>query len=336
MDSRDVSGFESETAILFTQLILYCGAMSFLRISHFQRFSIPILLMIVTLGCTAFSGSEGTEALRNFLPSWTVQKYAKHDMAVMWAESPHLEQTSSRHIDNAGKPPILVFIEGDGRAWSSRSVRAANPSPTKPVAAQLANLTAGSNAALYLARPCQFFDDQVLAGLKQCKPKLWTDERYNAETIALLSEVLDEALGPRSQPLVLVGYSGGGVIAAVLAAQRDDVVGLITVAANLSVDTWTVHHRVSPLRSASLPTDYAAQLGEIPQYHLLGIQDTVVPKIVHDAYLAALIDLTRVKTVYVDGYDHSCCWPESWLDHLHQALAYFNDNSHGVGVTSHE
>ena len=274
--------------------------------------------------------------LERVLPDWALGAYFEQGKGVRWAQPQNQNGAAAWVEGRIDERLVFVFIEGDGRAWRTRSIRAADPTPSQAVAAQLANRTASKSKVLYLARPCQFFDDRALARLKECEPKLWTDDRYSSDTIKVISNALDAGLGVIGQQLVLVGYSGGGVVAALLAAQRSDVVGLITIAANLDVDAWTSHHRVSLLHRALLPVNYADQLSEIPQYHLLGTKDAVVPKVVHDSYLAALGDMTRVKTVYVDGYDHSCCWSESWLDHLYKALAYFNDNSSGVGITSHE
>jgi hypothetical protein len=49
-----------------------------------------------------------------------------------------------------------------------------------------------------------------------------------------------------AQEIVLVGYSGGGAVAALVAARRTDVVRLVTVAGNLDHLAWTHLHSVPP------------------------------------------------------------------------------------------
>jgi pimeloyl-ACP methyl ester carboxylesterase len=296
----------------------------------------PLLIVIplITFGCASGGHRAPGASLADVLPGWSLNRHNDGGAAVRWgrssntsgAEVPDTLSGLNNGLHNGLAAPIIVFIEGDGRAWRTRSVRGTNPTPHRPVAAELAALSASLGDALYLGRPCQFFTDKELAQLPQCTPTLWADRRYSREVVTLMSAVLDEALGAQARPLILVGYSGGGAIAALLSACRSDVLGFVTVAANLDVDAWTSYHRVSPFTDAVSPVDYAAELAAIPQYHLLGSLDTTVPAVVHDAYLSAIKDSPQSKTIVIDGYDHSCCWQQSWLDQLRAALAYFNDN----------
>ena len=47
--------------------------------------------------------------------------------------------------------------------------------------------------------------------------------------------------------VTFVGYSGGGVLAVLIAERLDNVAGVITVGANLDTDAWTEHHGYLPL-----------------------------------------------------------------------------------------
>lgn len=264
--------------------------------------------------------------MQDVLPGWSIGVYQAQGMATTWGRRHHLKGESMPSIEQLDDRPVFVFIEGDGRAWRSRTVRASNPTPSQPVAAQLANLTSAFGETVYLARPCQFFDEATLARMPQCTPAMWTDKRYSKEALRLLSATLDDLVDAEQRQLILIGYSGGGVIAALLAAQRTDVYGLITVAANLDLIAWTTHHNVAQLREALSPAAFGVELSSVPQFHLHGARDKTVPRAVHEAYLAELKNEARTKTVYLDEYDHSCCWSRSWIDHLQVALAYFDAN----------
>ncbi|MDA7087445.1 hypothetical protein PH586_13715 [Pseudomonas sp. SA3-5] len=111
---------------------------------------------------------------------------------------------------------LTVYIEGDGFAWASSTRPSRDPTPRSPLALQLALAQPAGNAA-YLARPCQYGDAQA----SDCSPRYWTDARFAEQVIAATDRALD-ALKARfaAQRLVLVGYSGGGAVASLVAARR--------------------------------------------------------------------------------------------------------------------
>src|SRR5262249_11272565 len=116
----------------------------------------------------------------------------------------------------------------------------------------------------------------------------------------------------KAQRLTLVGYSGGGAVAALLAARRKDVTLLVTVAGTLDQVTWTREAGVTPLSRSLNPRDFAPQLRTIPQVHFVGGRDTVVPLAVTQSYLMGLGSGAPVKLVSMPEYDHECCWVRDW------------------------
>ena len=95
-----------------------------------------------------------------------------------------------------------------------------------------------------------------------------------------------EAAG--ASQVVLIGFSGGGAVAAQLAEQRDDVAALITVCGNLDHATWTAMHRVTPLYGSLNPVDQASKLSSLPQVHFAGGADDNVTRTVTDAFASRL------------------------------------------------
>ena len=79
------------------------------------------------------------------------------------------------------------------------------------------------------------------------------------------------------QELVLVGFSGGAGICALLAEHRTDVVFLATCAGNLSLSQWTTLCHLTPLYGSLDPLDLAPRLNGLPQRHYIAEEDTVVP-----------------------------------------------------------
>jgi pimeloyl-ACP methyl ester carboxylesterase len=109
----------------------------------------------------------------------------------------------------------------------------------------------------------------------------------------------------------LVGYSGGGAVALLLASQRDDVVSVQTLAGNIAVTAWSQLMGLTPLKGSLDPVDFADRLRSIPQRHLVGDKDDVVPRSVASAYLSKLGDSKCVEVVTVHA-DHQAGWTASW------------------------
>ncbi len=202
---------------------------------------------------------------------------------------------------------LTVYIEGDGLAWLSDDMPSADPTPLTPVALAMA-LAQPRGAAAYLSRPCQYLRPQAA-----CRRALWTDRRFAPEVVAAMNQaigVLKTRFG--ASRLVLVGYSGGGAIAALVAARREDVARLVTVAGNLDTDAWTGLHRVAPLEGSLNPALASARLAGVAQLHLIGERDQVMPAAIAGAYAAHFPSTARPALRLIAGYDHACCWARDW------------------------
>ena len=199
---------------------------------------------------------------------------------------------------------LRVYIEGDGRAWLTRSRPSSDPTPDEAVAFRLAAADSAP-AVAYLPRPCQFAGE----GSRNCLIPFWTSARFSEPVIRDLSLLLDAARAlAGADRLELVGYSGGGAVAVLLAARRSDVARLITVAGNLDHAAWTALHHVSPLRDSLNPKDVAPQVQHIPQVHLVGANDAIMPRAVAESFVRAMTDPSQTSIVAVAGADHESGW----------------------------
>jgi pimeloyl-ACP methyl ester carboxylesterase len=217
-----------------------------------------------------------------------------------------------------GSGPIArVYIEGDGHAWRDRFTPSDDPTPFVPVGLELAAADPSPTVA-WLARPCQYLASE---NRPICAPIWWTGWRYHETVIAGMSEALDrirEVL--RAEHVELVGFSGGGAVAALVAARRSDVISLRTVAANLDTAFWTARHQVSPLDGSLNPADFAARLGALPQRHFVGADDDVVESAVTRSYLARLPSARCATAVVVPGIGHDASWRAIWPGLLQQPI----------------
>jgi len=201
-----------------------------------------------------------------------------------------------------------VYVEGDGLAWISRSRASPDPTPINPVALQLALAQPEGNAA-YLARACQFVD----ASASRCDPQYWTSSRFALITIESTNRALDR-LKTRfaAQELVLVGYSGGAAVALLAASRRSDVVRVITVAGNLDHRAWTRHHHLSPLSGSLNPADEISALSKVPQVHLVGGKDVVLPVALARQFVGRFGSDAKVRLVVEPEFDHHQGWIGVW------------------------
>lgn len=203
---------------------------------------------------------------------------------------------------------LTVYIEGDGFSWVSSSTPSDDPTPREPLALQLALAHPTGNAA-YLGRPCQY----VGAERTGCSQRYWMEARFAPEVIAASSQAID-TLKARfgASRLVLVGYSGGGAVAALLAARRDDVEMLISVAGNLDHRAWTKHHHVEPLNGSLNPAEETERLGRVQQFHFVGDEDRVIPPSLVTSFAERFPSSQRPAVKVMPGFNHQCCWVEEW------------------------
>lgn len=212
-----------------------------------------------------------------------------------------------------GAHRLTIYIEGDGLAWVDRHTPSLAPTPADPLALRLAVADAGG-ASVYLGRPCQYTRGEAFKG---CDERYWGSHRFAPEVIDAMDHAVDQmkrAYG--ASTLVLVGYSGGAAVAALLADRRHDVAALVTVAGTLDTDLWTRQQHLSPLQGSLNPRGVAARLAQMPQWHFIGQQDRVVPGSVLQSYLDAAGRAgqgTPAARVHAEpGFDHHCCWGEAW------------------------
>jgi dienelactone hydrolase len=205
---------------------------------------------------------------------------------------------------------LTIYIEGDGNAWKSRFEASDNPTPIKATALALALQHPG---AVYLSRPCQSIKGSL------CKPELWTSARFSESVINASNMAIDKLKALyQAEALQLIGYSGGGTVAALVAARRKDVKRLVTVAGNIDHSRWTELHGVSPLSKSLNPADFRQSLKDISQYHLVGGDDHIVPPQLVQEFVAGFSSTADITLHIVPDFDHHCCWQKQWPTFLRE------------------
>jgi pimeloyl-ACP methyl ester carboxylesterase len=214
----------------------------------------------------------------------------------MGAGFQHLVLSSPRR---AGRT-LHVYLDGDGSP-SLGGYPAVDPTPRDPLVLDLMALDGAP--AIYVGRPCY----HGLSGAP-CAPALWTSGRYSEPVVASMAAAVQRVAKARAvEHIVWIGYSGGGVLAVLLATRVPETVGVVTIAANLDIDAWSDFHGTPRLTDSLNPARQPPPAPRLYQRHYAGGRDQTVPVQITRQGVVPGADLAIVA-----DYDHRCCWPALW------------------------
>ncbi|MFC1749888.1 hypothetical protein ACFL2V_13900 [Pseudomonadota bacterium] len=207
-----------------------------------------------------------------------------------------------------GSKRLHIYLEGDGIPWWLRVIIAKNP--TGRYGLGLRMMALDNNDSFYLARPCYngFYDTEP------CNNTLWTGRRYSNAVVSSMHAVLEKYLEENDyEEVVLIGHSGGGTLAMLLAQRLKDITAVLTIAANMDIDAWTELHGYTQLQGSINPAAQPSLPANIWQLHLAGKKDkNVPPSIIH----GALRNQINANTLTFSDYNHHCCWLDIWPEIL--------------------
>ncbi len=273
--------------------------------SHFRftksrlvvRSSLFIIIVALTSSCSS--------------PAKKLQNQAEHyglKEIVIKANNYSIKSYYSERFEKKNKNDLVfVYLEGDGRPWSKRLGPNNDPNTHKSVVLPL--LAKTKEQSIYLSRPCYGFSPMP----KNCNPQWWTSHRYSKQVV----EEMDEALRQLKQflnikKMVLVGHSGGGTLAMLLAKSRadeKDIVAIITLAGNLDHKAWTDHFNYLPLTGSLNPVEEPQLSPLIIQWHFAGKKDKTMPL---QLTKKATKKNNHAKVIVKEKFDHDCCWQTIW------------------------
>jgi len=211
---------------------------------------------------------------------------------------------------------VNIYIEGDGAPWHSRQIAPTDPTPKNPLGASLA-ATDDANLVGYLGRPCMYLSSTQL---KDCPSALWASARFGKEVLEISDQALDDLIAHTKRQthadqvrLNLVGYSGGGALATLLATRRSDVVCIVTLAAPLDIEAWAHLQNIAPLIDSFNPAYPDSRLQKIPQMHWYGEKDKIVPTKSIGRYQNWSASTTPQSFVQIlPDFNHGDFWIRDW------------------------
>lgn len=213
--------------------------------------------------------------------------------------------------DRSPYAPVKIYIEGDGASFNAYGQPTGDPTPKGTMLRELAFGDYNPNV-VYLARPCQFYKEG------KCRQKYWTTARFAPEVIESMYKAIKQLAQGRE--VILIGFSGGGQVAGLIAATKSDlrIKKVITLGGNLDHRAWTEYHKVPNLDESLNLTDYLDSFCTVPQRHYVGHYDNVIPpSLMIDSLKQCYRHVTDVFSVVGDA-SHSKGWnsvyPAIWAE----------------------
>jgi len=261
---------------------------------------IPITILIIT----SFLACSGCVRTSRFTDLSAEEKGFRKELV----QTDTFNITVFSRINEKGGP-LTVYIEGDGRAWKSKRRLSKDPTPRSTLVFDLATMDPGENI-VYMARPCQYTpkEDEPLYD-----PVYWSSKRFSEPVIVSADQVIEyfkDRTG--AEDIHLIGYSGGGAVAVLVAARRDDIASIRTIAGNLDHVAVNRHNKASQLKGSLNPIDFAEKVSSIPQNHFAGDKDNIVPSFIADGFIDRMPDGNLAKKIEVKGCTHHKGWKDKW------------------------
>ena len=259
----------------------------------------------------------GLLCLSLFACGTPAQRFNKQALAMGFAGEIVASQQFQHKIyktDNLLDSDVLhVYLDGDGTPWERNRWIADDPTARNPLILQL--MSQDDMPSILLGRPCYY----GLNHEQGCDNKYWTSHRYSKKVVDSLVAVLNAWLDQHDfKKVVLIGYSGGGSLAMLMAENIKQVSKVVTIAANLDVAAWSQYHGYLPLNSSLNPAEEGVLNPDIQQIHFAGKDDEVVP-----AFIIMDFSSSQDNALYyeVERQDHACCWKEEWMNVLAKVKA---------------
>ncbi|MDO3720187.1 hypothetical protein QVZ43_00535 [Marinobacter sp. chi1] len=195
-----------------------------------------------------------------------------------YVEQAHFDHRVRFRQDGIDPEVLTVLIEGDGQPWIHSIHISSDPTPAYPLVLSLQERISGDS--LYLGRPCYFG-----VADSHCDYRYWTSHRYSPEVVASMTNIVQRRLGVgHYRKLVLLGHSGGGTLASLMACSFEMPTLLLTLSANLDTRAWAEHHQWTPLDGSLDPARDTLPCPSITHRHFQGGEDQNTPAELNELY----------------------------------------------------
>ena len=219
----------------------------------------------------------------------------------------HQFYTNAKATQDINEDALHVYLDGDGTPWENHQWIADDPTSRNTMILEL--MRQDKAATIFLGRPCY----QGLNKTSACHYKYWTSHRYSKQVVGSMVQVLKLWLNKHPfKQVVLIGYSGGGTLAVLMAPYVPEVKIIVTLAANLDVEAWSRYHGYNPLPESLNPACIVLN-ANLRQIHIAGLEDNIVPAQIIKSYAEKQVNALYLPYAH---FDHHCCWVKEWASIL--------------------
>ena len=263
-------------------------------IQYFHRYPLWILLItqLLLFGCSISSPDTFYRHARDMGLQRELVNTTALPLIVYSTPGPH------------NSDQLHVYLGGDGLPWRNLITISNDPSPRSPQVLRF--MQKDPQPAIFLGRPCY----QGLAQTPPCDYIHWTAGRFSKAIAGSMSNALQQIIKRRSiSRVTLIGYSGGGALAILLAHHIKQTTTVVTIAGTLDTDAWARHHNYSPLNESINPATLPPLPEHIKQIHLQGKRDKNIPPHITNAFI---LRQHKPEVILYPQANHDCCWLKHW------------------------
>ena len=268
-----------------------------------QRYLVVFYVALTALTSCGYSASQ------RFLGK--ANDYGFNEIVIP-TENFALKAYTNTAFENERGGILHIYLAGDGVPFFRDQY--INPDPTPKRALTLDLMALDQAPSILIGRPCYHYESRQDNQNTLCNDhRWWTTHRYSEDVVNALNEAI-RTYTSNNKEIVIIGFSGGGTLAALLAQKLQNVRVVVGISPNLDIGAWTDFHDYTPLYGSLNPRDSIEKWPTGTRGILLsGQQDKNVPA---NLWRAHYEGVEHVEIINYANFTHTCCWSEIWPEFL--------------------
>lgn len=213
-----------------------------------------------------------------------------------------------------------IYIEGGQMIWDEFIKEREVATPLNPLGLHISTRDSSKNV-IWLARPCQFNYSPKIDGTP-CTREEYGPGRFSLTNLRAMNAAIDNIQKKyHFKGINLVGIQDGAGVAVHIAASRNDVISLRTIAGMLDTEVFNQvyipeNYETVVDRTSNNPGMHAAHLAQLPQHHFVGEWDKIVGPEMAQNFRHAAGNSSCIRVSEIKGVTNEKGWVNRWPDLL--------------------